>query len=69
MKDLNQIMTSDEQLALEVELGNRVYSACIEILENAQYAKQIFGDGHYMSQEIAMFAEKLLKDHWKCKLS
>lgn len=67
---------TDEQLqsmTLEdasVEISNQVYAATglierLELCKANDGSKRIRGNGHHIRQEIAEFAEKLLKDRWE----
>lgn len=62
-----QSMSIDDASAVVI---NQVYKAT-RIIEDLEYCKssngwkRIRGNGHHIRQEIAEFAEKLLKERWE----
>ena len=49
----------DKQVA--ALLSNRVYHACVELLEDLEHRGRIIGNGHHIAQNIALFAETELE--------
>ena len=53
----------DMQVAKEV-ISGRVYAASVVYFEQLQNAGLVNGNGLYMAQKVAKFAENLLVERW-----
>lgn len=42
------------------DLSNQVYAEAVRCFEAQEHSGNIFGNGHHLAQEVAMFAKNLL---------
>lgn len=69
----NELIEELQAMTLEyatTEISKRVYKATglierLEFCKASDGGKRIRGNGHHLRQEIAKFAEKLLKENWE----
>ena len=56
-------LTNMDLETAKVELSNALYLAS-RIVEDLEYRRKIFGNGHHIRQQISKFGADLLEERW-----